>query len=83
MALLFILDLLANLFLNALISRICGLMLFPSAVLFAIGINYTIKETYNSPFLILVFGLEILYCYIGFQPGAVGFEFDGIYPSVN
>jgi len=83
MGMLFTLDLLANLFLNTLLSRICGLMLFPSAVFFAIGINYTIKETSNSPFLIIVIGLGVLYCYIAFQPGAIGFEFEGGHLSVN
>ncbi len=83
MGMLFALDLLANLFLNTLLSRICGLMLFPSAALFAIGINYTIKETYNSIFLIIVAGLGVLYCYLAFQPGAIGFEFEGGHLSVN
>ena len=83
MGMLFTLDLLANFFLNTLLSRICGLMLFPSAVFFAIGINYTIKETANSPFLIITIGLGVLYCYIAFQPGAIGFEFEGGYLSVN
>ncbi|MFX1569489.1 MAG: hypothetical protein ACFFCV_14095 [Promethearchaeota archaeon] len=83
MAMLFILDLLANLFLNLFISRICGLMLFPSAVFFAIGINYTIKETSNSPFLLIAVGLGILYTYLAFQPGAVRFEIEGGYLNVN
>ncbi|MHA1192084.1 MAG: hypothetical protein ACTSP9_07280 [Promethearchaeota archaeon] len=83
MGMLFVLDLLANLFLITLLSRICGLMLFPSAVLFAIGINYTIKETYYSPFLLIAVGLGVLYCYLAFQPGAVGVEFEGGYLNVN
>jgi hypothetical protein len=83
MGMLFILDLLANLFLNTLILRVAGLMLFPSAVLFAIGINYTIKETANSFFLILAVSLGVLMCYIAFQPGAVGYEVEGGYLSVN
>ena len=83
MGMLFTLDLLANLFLNTILSRISGLMLFPSAVFFAIGINYTIKETSNSPFLIIVIGLGALFCYLAFQPGAVGFEFEGGYLNVN
>ena len=83
MGMLFALDLLANLFLNTLLSRICGLMLFPSAVLFAIGINYTIKETYYSPFLLIAGGLGVLYFYLAFQPGSVGFEFEGGHLNVN
>jgi hypothetical protein len=83
MGMLFALDLLANLFLNTLLSRISGLMLFPSAVLFAIGINYTIKETYYSPFLLIAVGLGVLYCYLAFQPGSVGFEFEGGHLNVN
>ncbi len=83
MGMLFSLDLLANLFLITLLSQISGLMLFPSAVFFAIGINYTIKETSNSPFLIIVIGLGVLFCYIAFQPGAVGFEFEGGHLNVN
>jgi hypothetical protein len=83
MGMLFALDLLANLFLITLLSRISGLMLFPSAVFFAIGINYTIKETSNSPFLIIVIGLGILFCYLAFQPGAIGFEFEGGHLNVN
>ena len=71
---LFTLDVLANLFLNPLLCRISGLMLFPSAVFFAIGINYTIKETSNSPFLVIIIGLGVLFCYLAFQPGAVGVE---------
>ncbi len=83
MGMLFTLDLLANLFLITLLSRISGLMLFPSAVFFAIGINYTIKETSNSPFLIIVVGLGVLFCYFAFQPGAIGFEYKGGYLNVN
>ncbi|GAI68058.1 unnamed protein product, partial [marine sediment metagenome] len=83
MGMLFTLDLLANLFLLTLLSRISGLMLFPSAMFFAIGINYTIKETSNSPILIIVIGLGVLYCYFAFQPGAVGFEYNGGYLNVN
>ncbi len=83
MGLLFMLDLLANLFLNTLVSRISGLMLFPSAVFFAIGINYTIKETSNSPFLIIAVALGVLYCYLAFQPGAVGLEIEGGYLNMN
>ena len=83
MGMLFTLDLLANLFLSTLLCRISGLMLFPSAVFFAIGINYTIKETSNSPFLIIVIGLGVLFCYLAFQPEAVGFEFEGGYLNVN
>lgn len=83
MGMLFTLDLLANLFLFTLLSRISGLMLLPSAVFFAIGINYTIKETSNSPFLIIVVGLGVLYCYLAFQPGAVGFEFAGGFLNMN
>ncbi|MBY9002387.1 MAG: hypothetical protein KGD73_00295, partial [Candidatus Lokiarchaeota archaeon] len=83
MGMLFTLDLIANLFLNSLLSRISGLMLFPSAVFFAIGINYTIKETYNSPFLLVAVGLGVLYYYLAFQPGVVAFEFEGGYLSVN
>ena len=83
MGMLFTLDLLANLFLLTLLSRISGLMLFPSAVFFAIGINYTIKETSNSPFLIIIVGLGVLYCYLAFQPGAVGLEFEGVYLNLN
>ncbi len=83
MGMLFALDLLANLYLNQFLSRICGLMLFPSAVFFAIGINYTIKETFNSPFLLIAVGLGILYTYLAFQPGAVRFEIEGDYLNLN
>lgn len=83
MGMLFTLDLLANLFLNQFLSRISGLMLFPSAVFFAIGINYTINEKSNSPFLLIAVGLGILYTYLAFQPGAVGFEIEGGYLNVN
>jgi hypothetical protein len=83
MGMLFTLDLLANLFLITLLSRISGLMLFPSALFFAIGINYTIKETSNSPFLIIVIGLGVLFCYLAFQPGAVGIEFEGGHLNMN
>jgi hypothetical protein len=80
---LFTLDLLANLFLLTLLCRIAGLMLLPSAVFFAIGMNYTIKETSNSPFLIIVIGLGVLFCHLAFQPGAVGFEFEGGHLNLN
>ncbi len=83
MGMLFTFDLLANLFLNTLLSRICGLMLFPSAMFFAIGINYTIKETSNSPFLVIAVGLGVLYYYLAFQPGAVGIEIEGGYLNMN
>jgi len=83
MGMLFMLDLLANLFLITLLSRISGLMLFPSAVFFVIGINYTIKETSNSPFLIIIIGLGVLYSYLAFQPGAVGFELVGGHLNLN
>ena len=74
MALLFFLDLTANLLLSEFLTRITGLTLIPAAIFFVVGINYIIKETYNSIFLIVVCSAGILLFYTAFQPGTVGFS---------
>ncbi len=71
MSLFFIIDSISILFLNELICRIYALMLFPSTIFFIIGINYIIKETFNSIALILTFSLGILYSFLAFQPNSV------------
>ena len=83
MGLLFVFDLLANLFLSTTLARLYPIMLFPTSMFFIIGINFMVKETINSIFLILAFGAGVLLCYLAFQPDAVGFEFEWGYLTVN
>jgi hypothetical protein len=58
-------------------------MLFPAAVFFIIGVNYIIKESYYSIYLIGVFGAGVLLCYIAFQPESVGIEVEAGYLNAN
>ena len=83
MVLFFVFDLLANLFLSTILARIYPLMLFPITMFFIIGVNFMIKESFNSIILIITFGAGVLLCYLAFQPDAVGFEFEGGYLNVN
>ena len=70
-ALSMILDGIAGLIINMTISIISGILIFPAVLFLAIGVNYILKETYNSITLIIICSLGILLCYIGFLPGAV------------
>ena len=79
----FVLDLLANLFLSTDLARLYPIMLFPISMFFIIGVNFMIKESFNSIILVIIFGAGILLCYLAFQPDAVGFEFEGAYLTVN
>jgi len=83
MVVFFVFDLLANLFLSTILARIYPIMLFPITMFFIIGVNLMIKESFNSIILIIAFGAGILLCYLAFQPDAVGFEFEGVYLTVN
>jgi len=69
--LLLLMDGLSFLFLNIIIGQINSFMLIPAAIFIIIGVNYTVKETYYSPSLVIVSGLAVLFIYLGFQPGAV------------
>jgi len=83
MTIFFILDLLANLFLSTILARIYPIMLFPTSIFFVIGINFMIKESFNSIILILTTAAGVLLCYLAFQPDAVGFEVEWGYLNVN
>jgi len=83
MALYFVFDLLANLFLSTTLARLYPILLFPTSMFFIIGINFMIKETINSIILILAFGAGVLLCYLAFQPDAIGFEFEWGYLVIN
>ncbi len=69
--LLMLLDGLSFLFTNLIIGQINAFMLIPATIFIIIGVNYTLKETYYTPSLIIVSGLTALFIYLGFQPGAV------------
>ncbi len=71
MSLFFLVSSIAILYLNTIIYRIGVLMLLPTSVFFIIGINYIIKETFNSITLIIAFCLGILYCYLALNPNSV------------
>jgi len=83
MGLLFALDLIANLFLSSFLTRISGLMLLPAAIFFVIGVNYIIRESYNSVFLVGVCCAGFLFCYLAFQPGAVGLATNMGFININ
>ena len=83
MALYFVFDLLANLFLSTILARLYPIMLIFSTMFFVIGINFMIKESFNSINLIITIGAGVLLCYLAFQPNAVGFEIEGGYLSIN
>jgi len=82
-ALYFVFDLLANLFLSTIFARLYPLMLIFSTMFFVIGINFMIKESFNSILLIITIGAGVLFCYLAFQPNAVGFEVEGGYLNIN
>ena len=60
-----------DLLLVSYLKRISLSLLFPAAICFIIGMNYAMKESFNSISLILMFSLGIVLCILAFQPGAV------------
>ena len=70
-----LIDGISLLFLNIPLSVIEGFLLVPLALSLIIGVNYVLKENYNSLGFILSFGLGILLIYVGLQPGASEIEF--------
>lgn len=64
------LDGLSFLFVSDFIARLTGLALIPTTLSAIIGVNYTLRETYYSKGFVLVFGLSILFLFVGFQPNA-------------
>jgi len=83
MSLFFLFDAFSIIFLNIMLARIYALMIFPATVFFTIGINYIIKESFNSIFLICVFSLGILYSYLAFQPNFVHIKLESGYLSTD
>ena len=79
----FVFDLLANLFLSTILARLYPIMLFPGSMSFIIGINYMIKESFNSIILMLAFGAGVLLCYLSLQTNAVRYEFEWGYLHIN
>ena len=59
------------LLMSILLNRIFTFLLFPSVLFVLIGINYTMKESYISINIIIVFSLGIFLTYLIFQPGAI------------
>jgi hypothetical protein len=70
-----VIDGISFLILNIPLSIIEGFLIVPIALSMIIGVNYVLKENYNSLGFILTFGLGILLIYVGFQPGATEIEF--------
>jgi hypothetical protein len=70
-----LLDGISLLILNIPLSIIEGFLNFPIALSLIIGVNYVLKENYNSFGFIVTFGLGILLLYVGFQPGAAEVQF--------
>ncbi len=56
---------------NEILSRLCGIMLFPLSISLIIAINYLMRESYYSISLIIVFCLGILYTYEGIKPESI------------
>ena len=83
MALFLYFDGISLLLMSLLLYRIYVLLLLPATILFIIGINYTIKESFNSVNLIFVGCLGILLCYLVFQPDAVKTGTEYGYPTIN
>ena len=83
MMLYFVFDLLANLFLSTILARLYPILLFPTTMFFVIGINFMIKESFNSIILIITIGAGVLLCYLAFQPNVVGFEVEWGHLNVN
>ena len=83
MALYFVFDLLANLFLSTILARLYPIMLIPTTMFFVIGINFMIKESFNSIILIITIAAGVLLCYLAFQPDNVGFEVEWGYLNIN
>ena len=62
---------LADLFMNVLFKQLVALLIFLLTVFLIIGINYIIKETSLSYFLLFIFGCGFLLIYLTFQPGNI------------
>jgi len=83
MSLFFLIDAFSIIFLNIMLARIYAIMIFPATVFFTIGINYIIKESFNSLFLIFVFSLGALYCYLAFQSNLIRIILESGYLSTD
>jgi hypothetical protein len=64
-------DGLSFLLISELIGRVSGLLVIPTTLSFAIGINYTIKETFNSVGIIFICGVGALFAYFATLPGII------------
>lgn len=79
----FFLFMLGNLFLNTIFIINSTIMLFPTSLFFVIGVNYVMRESFNSILLIITFGAGVLLCYLAVQPNVVGFDNNYEYLSIN
>ena len=71
MAFYFIFDAISILTLNLVFARVYNFMIFPSVVFLTIGINYIVKETFFSTFLIIIFSMGVFFFYLAFLPNSV------------
>jgi len=80
---LFYFEAIGLLFLNPLFKRLDGIITVPAAIFFIIGINYIIKESYNSILLVIAFSWGILICYTAFLPDATKLTIEAGYLTIN
>lgn len=73
---------LSFLFMSIFINQIHAVLLVPCLLFFIIGFNYTMKDSFYSIDLILVFGLGILYIYLALQPDVYLAVMEEGYPTI-
>ena len=73
---------LSFLFMSIFINRIHAVLLLPCVFFLIIGINYTMKESFYSIGLILVFGLGVLYIYLAYQSNVYKVVIEDGYPTI-
>ncbi|TXT61227.1 MAG: conserved membrane protein of unknown function [Promethearchaeota archaeon] len=70
-SLMFILEIISDIYLNRFIALISAFMLIPFNLLITMGINYIEKETSFSYNLVLIIALTPLFVYLGFLPESI------------
>jgi hypothetical protein len=79
----FLLDGLSIVFLSTVMGKISALTLIPISIFFIVGINYIIKESYNSILLIIVGSFGTILTIFSLLPDSVIIEYELGYFTVN
>ncbi|MFX1357408.1 MAG: hypothetical protein ACFFA8_08970 [Promethearchaeota archaeon] len=67
----FLIDAISIILLDVITARIGALMMIPTAIFFTVGVNHTLKETYNSIVLIICSCFGTIFFLLAFTPDAI------------